>query len=70
VITGARAGIGDELARAAGEFYLVTQPEMVLAAMANRGHQLRERRAPRPQRSGQELPAAAEWGSRLSGKRL
>jgi short-subunit dehydrogenase len=35
---------------AAGEFYIVTQPEMVLAAMANRGDQLRERRAPRPRR--------------------
>jgi NADP-dependent 3-hydroxy acid dehydrogenase YdfG len=37
---------------AAGEFYIVTQPEMVLPAMANRGDQLRERRAPRPRRSG------------------
>jgi NADP-dependent 3-hydroxy acid dehydrogenase YdfG len=35
---------------AAGEFYIITQPEMVLAAMANRGDQLRERRAPRPRR--------------------
>ncbi len=37
---------------AGGEFYIVTQPEMVLAAMASRGNQLRERRAPRPRRSG------------------
>jgi NADP-dependent 3-hydroxy acid dehydrogenase YdfG len=35
---------------AAGEFYIVTQPEMVLAAMANRGDQLRDRRAPRTRR--------------------
>jgi len=34
----------------AGEFYIVTQPEMVLAAMANRGDQLRDRQAPRPRR--------------------
>jgi NADP-dependent 3-hydroxy acid dehydrogenase YdfG len=33
---------------AAGEFYIVTQPDWVLAAMANRGDQLRDRRAPRP----------------------
>ncbi len=31
---------------AAGEFYIVTQPEMVLASMAARGDQLRDRRAP------------------------
>lgn len=31
---------------AAGEFYIVTQPEMVLGAMATRGNQLRDRRAP------------------------
>jgi NADP-dependent 3-hydroxy acid dehydrogenase YdfG len=36
---------------AAGEFYIVTQPEMVLAAMVNRGDQLRDRRAPQPRRS-------------------
>ena len=36
---------------AAGEFYIVTQPDWVLAAMANRGDQLRQRRAPRPRRS-------------------
>jgi NAD(P)-dependent dehydrogenase (short-subunit alcohol dehydrogenase family) len=36
---------------AAGEFYIVTQPDMVLAAMANRGDQLRQRRPPRPRRS-------------------
>jgi NADP-dependent 3-hydroxy acid dehydrogenase YdfG len=35
---------------ASGEFYIVTQPEMVLAAMANRGDQLRQRRPPRPRR--------------------
>ena len=37
---------------AAGEFYIVTHPEMVLAAMAARGDQLRDRRAPRVRRPG------------------
>jgi len=36
---------------AAGEFYIVTQPDTVLAAMANRADQLRQRRPPRPRRS-------------------
>jgi NADP-dependent 3-hydroxy acid dehydrogenase YdfG len=39
---------------AAGEFYIVTHPEMVLAAMAARGDQLRDRRPPQVRRPAQE----------------
>ncbi len=42
---------------AAGEFYVVTQPEMVLAGMAARADQLRDRRAPRIRWSSQDFKA-------------
>lgn len=40
---------------AAGEFYIVTQPEMVLTAMAARGDQLRDRRRPSGRRPSESL---------------
>ncbi len=40
---------------AAGEFYIVTQPDMVLAAMAARGDQLRDRLPPRANRPSKSL---------------
>jgi len=40
---------------AAGEFYIVTQPEMVLASMGARGDQLRDRRAPRLRRPSESI---------------
>ncbi len=41
---------------AAGEFYIVTQPEMVLGAMAARADQRRDRRAPQLRRPSRDLP--------------
>lgn len=40
---------------AAGEFYIVTQPEMVLTAMAARADQLRDRRRPQARRPSDSL---------------
>lgn len=40
---------------AAGEFYIVTQPDIVLAAMSARGDQLRDRLRPQAKRPSQNL---------------